>query len=315
MTGLLLYRMARRGSAGLSPSQGRGAAVLSVAKLAMAYGLPTLIAYAWVYHSDVVKALNPIGRELTSGAIAGWNYGSVEQRFSFQLWHEVILGRTFGFTISMLLAPLMVGYALWRAEPRWRALLIFLLAAFLLPFLIFTNLHVVHDYYQSANMVYWVLAEAAALHVLQQQSGRLLSLVTGAALVLLMLSSFAAFHIWYGASKLIRIPQDSWTLVVADYVRRHTDKEDAIIVNGWDWSSEVAYYSERKALMIPVWGDFHADAVSNTPKYLQVPVSMIVNCPGQHYESIRAQVLQKYGPGTTARLVANCDIYSVEAPQ
>ena len=38
---------------------------------------------------------------------------------------------------------------------------------------------------------------------------------------------------------------------VSRFIRERTPENSAIMVAGFDWSSSIAYYSERKALMLP----------------------------------------------------------------
>lgn len=52
-----------------------------------------LILKSWVYHSDSIKSLNPIGIHFTSTALSKWNYGTLQQRISPQLWSGVLIQR------------------------------------------------------------------------------------------------------------------------------------------------------------------------------------------------------------------------------
>jgi hypothetical protein len=49
-------------------------------------------------------------------------------------------------------------------------------------------------------------------------------------------------------------------------VREQTRPDDVILVVGCDWCSEIPYYSQRRALMVPVW---HYTPVEDLPYYLE----------------------------------------------
>jgi hypothetical protein len=113
---------------------------------------------------------------------------------------------------------------------------------FLLPFLAFTNLHRVHNYYQYANGVFLLLALGASIVASLKKP----LFLTTISLPILIYSSYRGYHerfvpyIWNA---------DAATNSVAKYVRKNTKRGEYIIIFGQDWSPEIPYYSRRKALM------------------------------------------------------------------
>jgi hypothetical protein len=71
-----------------------------LAGAALACILPLLMGFAWLGYSDVVKAMNPIGQTMTSSALFRWNFGTLQQRFSPDLWFWVIPRRVVPETLG-----------------------------------------------------------------------------------------------------------------------------------------------------------------------------------------------------------------------
>ena len=63
-----------------------GRAAATAAMIAIPFGA----AIAWTHHADAVKAQNPIGVFLTSQALTGWNFGTLEQRFDWTYWYFTV---------------------------------------------------------------------------------------------------------------------------------------------------------------------------------------------------------------------------------
>lgn len=209
--------------------------------------IPALCATLWSVYADSVKELNPVGRNLTSVALATWNFGTLEQRLSPKLWYDVIWMR--GIDSGVMSRWVLFGLALVSlAVLRGRAIWLFLatLAMFLAPFLIFTNLHMIHNYYQTANAIFLLAAVAIVIDSVRTRTS---SVIAYGCLIVVV-----AAEIWgYGTGYLLRQTQPLETnaqreLQLAAVVRESVPPERAILTIGLDWSSAVPYYSERKAM-------------------------------------------------------------------
>jgi hypothetical protein len=84
-------------------------------------------------------------------------------------------------------------------------------------------------------------------------------------------------------------------------------QDDTIVWYGFDWSSEVAFYSERKSLTVPTWYDFQ-DTIDNTSNYLERAPSAFVVCDNPHKKDILAAIRAKH-PEFPEQEVAACRVF------
>lgn len=115
---------------------------------AVIISIPLVIGLAWAHYADIVKTANPFGSQLTSKALTTWNFGSFAQKLDFETWRLVIWERSLvwnaGGWVGLLL--LVLPWFGGPAHRRFAWLSLAAVALFLLPVLIFTNLHFVHEY-------------------------------------------------------------------------------------------------------------------------------------------------------------------------
>lgn len=212
--------------------------------------LPVLIGMAWTYFTDVVKAQNEIGKLLTSGALLKWNFGTLEQRISGQFLGDVMWTRSLKANAGGFVGLAVMAFFCVKETRRVQLLVAACAAAlFLLPLLLFTNLHIVHEYYQTATTIYVVFLLALALGFLSENSS---ARVFALAFALVLLLNGA--HFYQGYWRIARAPmtvENNWLLAVAKVIREHTAPERPILVYGLEWNSALAYYAERKAMTVP----------------------------------------------------------------
>ena len=214
--------------------------------------LPMVIGYAWVYYSDQVKLANDFGTLLTSANLAAWTFGSLQQRFSTTLWKATIENRVlpdlFGYT--MLLAFVIAGTALTRARYALGALLAVI--GFLVPFLVFTNLHIIHNYYQYANGIFALAAVGIGLGSLVEGRQRYQYIIAAFVLTALVVGQIGYFRVTFLPIVERDYSQDQFYRI-AQLAKELTPSGDSILVFGDDWSSVVPYYADRKGLVVPGW--------------------------------------------------------------
>ena len=58
------------------------------------------------------------------------------------------------------------------------------------------------------------------------------------------------------------------TLLVTEAIKRYTPEDSVIVVYGNDWSSDIAYYAQRKSFTVPNWFKDYSLAWSNPSNYL-----------------------------------------------
>jgi hypothetical protein len=225
--------------------------VIRLLPIAIAALLALLLLKTWTHHADVLKTLNPFGSKLTSDALSGWNYGTIGQRFSADLWVGVLFERMLT-PIGAIPTTLLTLAALRLNRPGGhRFCMLACIGLALIPLIIFSNLHIVHTYYQAANQIFLLLAISTAFDgFFQVWTSRWQQVCSIAAIILFMLGNYQQFSKIYLKSSTI---QSSERLEIGKIIQQKTNPQAAIIVFGDDWSSEIAYHSQRRSLTMPPW--------------------------------------------------------------
>lgn len=226
----------------------------------LAPSLALIIAYPpglyWVAVSDASKSDNIVGKLLTSEALASWNFGTLEKKLSTQLWLDVlphrmmadIIGPWAAIAVALFLSLQIFPLFQPGLSRRQSAILACMILGFLTPILIFTNLHLVHNYYQVANGIFVIAALALLIDASRARIGDRAATVLLAGIVA---SQIAMFHETY--YKNIERPPLGDAYKIARMARDLIPQGSALLVFGIDWTSAVAYYSERKTLTLPNW--------------------------------------------------------------
>lgn len=252
-------------------------------------GIPLVIGLAWAHYADIVKTANPFGTQLTSKALTAWNFGSLAQKLNLETWRLVIWERSIGWNAGGWVGLLLLALP-WFGGPEHRRFAWLSFAAFalfLLPLLIFTNLHFVHEYYQVACVAFLLGALAIVI-------GAWLKSVTGTMMIVplvtivIILSNLAQFNASYGivaARGLDELdPRSVQTYKVGRYLREITRPETGLVVFGSDYSSEVAFQAQRKTMTVPPWFTEYKELWENPKKYLgDLPLAAIVICPSSDF--------------------------------
>lgn len=282
----------------------------SLLKLAISIFLPILIGYLWVKFSDSIKMLNPIGVKLTSSNLATFNYGRLDQRLSKQLWLDVIYNRNIKKSSFLFFGLSFVFIAIFQVKEKFvNQTVIFSFLLFLLPFLVFTNLHIRHDYYQAANSVFLSVSVGVSVIYVCNHFLKNRPMIFSLVLASIILSNYYFFYIGYYPFKTTKITSNNRTLMLANFIKINTPKERPIIWYGCDWSGEYAFYSERKSLTVPDWDSFEVDAISKTERFLKDPPSAIVLCQTKkNNDLIRMFIHKKYGI-VDPKKIAGCEVY------
>jgi hypothetical protein len=287
-----------------SPSIRQALAVLAAAALAFAIG------YAWVRYTDAVKEHNEFGRFLTSAVLSGWNYGSLEQRFSKEFLVDVLVKRILVPSSGWCLAVwALVSVFFSRAARPLKITAALGLLLFLLPMAIFTNLHFLHDYYQTANLVFLMAALGVAVHAWCGLLPGRLSLIGPLLMAALLAANLHFFTTLYYPTKSLRITvESSRTLKLAAFLKSKTPVDRPILIFGYDWTSEVPYYAERKGLAVPPWTKLEMEAARHPERFLPVLPAAIVSCPAANAEELRTAIAARY-VGSAVTEVDGCLVY------
>jgi hypothetical protein len=206
--------------------------------------LPLLVGIAWAKFSDAQKMLNPLAGFITSAALTEWNFGTLAQRLSGSFWMKIFrqtihdsIGHRAGWILSVALA---------LAWGRKAALYWFFSLMFITAPLIFTNLHIIHNYYANANGIFLILA-VALLCVQTMLSSKRWAQISG--LVLFLAVSYYSVHEfmrqpYYQQQIVNRGPVD-----LGEKVAAIIPEEKVIMIYGFDWNSVVPYFARRRAIM------------------------------------------------------------------
>ena len=208
-----------------------------------------LILFMWTNHANELKSLNEFGSALTSTSLREWNFGTLAQRFSFGLWGKVFVFNTVG-VLTFIPAFLLLVRSWMASTLNQKEFLVITLSLALAPILLFTNLHIVHDYYQVSVQVYFLMSLAASVEILSGLGniGVMLKRLPVAVISLYFVSDLLMFGLFY-SPWLSR--NESPKLDVGQYIASNTSSSSAIVVFGDGWSSAIPYHSRRRALVRP----------------------------------------------------------------
>ena len=118
---------------------------------------------------------------------------------------------------------------------------------FLAVILTFTNVHIVHSYYQYSNAIF--LIGAVGFIINSQLDFGTRGKAFGA-LLFMLVSTLCLRYYFHNLYPLqAENLHDAPVMQVANAVRNMTKENDIIVIEGYDWDSTLPYYSQRKALM------------------------------------------------------------------
>jgi hypothetical protein len=232
--------------------RGGGMEALRLRLLATAAGallIALVIGWLWSAYADYVKSANPFGAIVTPSNIPTFFFGTWGERTSLELWSKVIWKRALHEILgySVLLSILAAAAAL--QSRRYAGLMLASLAGFILPFLLFTHLHMVHNYYQNANALFVLMAVGAGVAAIWTLGQPFLASVV---LALIVAGEIAFFQASY--ANVIQADTTKTSLYgIARAARQYVPEDEGLLALGNDWSSEVPYYAERKSLALPGW--------------------------------------------------------------
>lgn len=260
--------------------------------------VPYIVGLSWVAYADSLKEQSVLGSALTSGALKKWNYGEFPLRFSEKLWIETLAQRTFPDILGFASA-IGVGFCLAALTSLRLTIFVgFCVVAFLTPMMIFTNLHVHHNYYQTANSVFMLAAIAIALTALFEIGKKRAATL---ALAVILAGQISYFQVHY--FQTVRNPPEFLTQwrIIAREARDLTPPDSALYFFGYSWSSVIPYYAERKSVALSKErGERLRNAFENPSTYLGgLELGAVVVCVPQPpevqaYLSNR-DVLSQYG--------------------
>ena len=207
--------------------------------------ISVIVGQKWVQHADAIKDANPFSGFLKSSEMTAWNWGTLDQRLSLSVWNEVWSNvRQFVLSES---AAVVVLIAATLVASGMRRFALASAVAFLAGPLLFTNLYFRHDYYYSANALL-LLGAAGVLLAGVWNAKPLPRPAKLAALALFFGAQLLCFYRGYGFNHRRQLPQPPG---IASVIRETVPRNGVVLIYGWDWDSRIAYYSQRRVIMVP----------------------------------------------------------------
>lgn len=262
-----------------------------LAFIAACFAVPLLAGVGWAQYTDQIKSLNPLGQALTSAALSKWNWGTGVQRLSPEFWVTLVWMRIVIGNLGSIFGLVLLAYALSRdarssdprssdarlSDGRARATMLVAFAMGVLPLFMFTNLHIVHDYYQTSCLIFLfaVLAVSAAQVMKRpRRAGIALVLVLGVAgtnAVVFFARQFPLVQAGFG-------PEDR-DVAIGGILKRELPADGQFVAFGNGWSSTFSYLSERRSFTVPDWFVDFDRAASEPEAYVDAgKLGAVVTC-------------------------------------
>ncbi len=246
-------------------------------KILIFFILSILPIYFWIYYSDTVKSVSYGGKWLTSYALKDWNYGKLSNLIDLTFYKQIFFERVFlssGLLVFIFFLSLL---NLIFDEKKNRLFSICCLALFLLPILIFKPLFFHHDYYLTANVIFLQIFIGFNMYNITKNSticfnnfkfnNNLLSVIL-MSLIFIIYANSPLTKYYYKSKKYEGVGN---ILEITNDIKENSNKDDTLIYYGFDWSSVIAFYSERKSLGARIFSHDDIDNIYPKP-------SIILNC-------------------------------------
>ena len=277
-------------------------------KWLIAYVVPFAIGVAWVKYSDHVKMANAFGVYLTSTALMGWNFGTLQARFTEALWIGVIWYRVIGGNLAGHLGILMI-VAGFVFAPQRRIVIATCVGLFLLFFMVFENLLFVHDYYPFSNTIYLLFALAVAVGGLVEAKPQFAPfwalLFTG--VIAINLNAYFTGRLF--AEEVQYFDDTHPVLATAKFLKEKTSSDDPLLVYGDLWNSQLPYYGERKAFVVPTFFKPYLMPLDSPERYLgRSPGAILVCGDARSDKEVVGKVVANYPAWVKTSLVM-CDVF------
>lgn len=265
---------------------------------------------AWLHFSDDLKRMNWYGESLVSSAAGmwAWNFGTLAQRESWKIWHVALVRAPNDALGGWIIFLLVALYALFRLAWRQKMVFLSLVLLYLSVFFTFTNLHIIHNYYQYANSIFLLASIGYVLHAGMEKDRLLIFALLG----VVCLAELTGFYRYFYRDMVE--PNRQEQMLLATFVRNNVPNDKMLVTFGLGWSSEVPYYAERRALMIS--DGVSGGGLESLSRQLDtvtsgIPIGAVIICPNG-YQSLSSSsqayqsLVKKLVAGKTAHTVGYC---------
>lgn len=225
---------------------------------------PIIISFLWNYYADSFKINHLIAYKLTSKVhLTDWILSDLNFRFSKETWIKILYDSKF----IIYVFPLFIVLFFLKF---WKNALI-CLCFWILPLLFFTKLYYVHGYYNVANGVFLSLFVSFILYSIFKIEK------IWALPIMLFIFGFITidYKLKFNENYLPSLNgKYDDIFFTSKSLQKYVKPNQTFIIFNSDWHSELPYYSQRKAIMIPSWID---DSPINLLKICQkLPPSVVM---------------------------------------
>jgi hypothetical protein len=231
-----------------------------LACLAVALGVPLVIAAAWTVYAGSIARESIVGPGATIGFRLSETYlGTVGQRLDPGAWGEIFWDRILERNAAGFLGIALLIGALLSGQRSVRRLIAVCLLLTALPIVVLFGVSLFLEYYQVSSALFLIAALTLCCVLWIPSAIRWRGAVP---VVALLLVAANVFNFWVGYGQVVRAQPDATqhtTLTVSDVIKRYTPEDSAIIVFGLgavaadDSSPEIVYLSQRRGLTVPGW--------------------------------------------------------------
>lgn len=268
----------------------------------------------WLQHADALKAQSVLGAQVTSANLGAFNYGSLQQRLDPATWSALFKKRFSAPVGSNWVFVLFIAAGL--SIRRIRVPVLVLLLGYLLPMAVFTNLQLVHPYYQVAQLVLGTSIVGLVLWWLIERGEAAGTPRRAIALAVFLCLLSAGFGLVKSLKDMKEAREPTRISQIAALIRAGTPEQGVVVAFGDDWSSELPYRSGRRAVMIPDWAaDTALAALAHTDDALGgLSLAALVECPNNVGTSPeraqwQAAIVQRYAQGVPAQEIGGCRLW------
>jgi hypothetical protein len=136
--------------------------------------------------------------------------------------------------------------ALDLIHSRNRTAILFAVAGYLSAFFVFTNLHIVHTYYQSANAIFACIVVGLTVASIIDRGWT----KTAAIVLICLVASQGQYFREYFWNAVATDNISAPSVLTARAARDATKPDESLVVFGEEWTV-IPFYSERKSLAVP----------------------------------------------------------------
>jgi hypothetical protein len=281
----------------------------------LAFTIPVAVTLLWFHYGASIRVKNQVigGLQSNESMISDWFGGD---RLEPKVLRVIFWDRMMVQNAGGLLGIGVFALGTLLGSLKLRSIIVSgILFCFLTSFIFITH-HSFIYYYQTANTLFLIGALAVSLVSISSYIQK----PTPALLLCTAIVAANFYNYYYGYGKYVErvlTPQNNTTLAVSDVVRGYTPRDSAVIVFGLmstgsvepisAWSSEIAYYSERKSLTVST--SANRQAWSDPALFIgDKELGAIVFCSTQNRDRYE-QILDKYGSELPPTLFKVSDCY------